>query len=126
MTSHRSPSLLTRRAFLGGSALGASGLLLGGRSRFAWAQTPAPAAITRDAARPQLPSGLMAGDVGGDRAVVWSRTDRPARMIVEYATTDAFRDAAAGHRDPRRWRRPTTPRASISPDFPPGSGSSTA
>jgi alkaline phosphatase D len=27
------------------------------------------------------------------RAVVWSRSDRPARMIVEYATTESFRNA---------------------------------
>jgi len=33
------------------------------------------------------------GDVTGDRAVVWSRTDRPARLVVEYATTESFRDA---------------------------------
>jgi hypothetical protein len=29
-------------------------------------------------------------DVG--RAIVWSRTDRPSRLIVEYATTEAFKD----------------------------------
>ena len=35
----------------------------------------------------------MAGDVDGDRAIVWSRTDRPSRLIVEYATTESFTDA---------------------------------
>ena len=34
----------------------------------------------------------MAGDVTGDRAIVWSRTDRPARMVVEWATRASFTD----------------------------------
>ena len=28
-----------------------------------------------------------------DRAVVWSATDRPARLLVEYAATDQFQNA---------------------------------
>ena len=35
----------------------------------------------------------MSGDVGTDSAVIWSRSDRPARMIVEYATSDSFANA---------------------------------
>ena len=35
----------------------------------------------------------MAGDVDLNRAIVWSRTDRPSRLIVEYATTESFTDA---------------------------------
>jgi alkaline phosphatase D len=31
--------------------------------------------------------------VTGGRAIVWSRADRPARMIVEYATTESFERA---------------------------------
>jgi alkaline phosphatase D len=30
----------------------------------------------------------MSGDVTTDSAVIWSRTDRPARMIVEYSTNE--------------------------------------
>ena len=56
------------------------------------AQGLAPAVITRDAARPQLPCGVMSGDITGNRVIVWSRSDRPARMIVEYATNEQFRD----------------------------------
>jgi alkaline phosphatase D len=41
-------------------------------------------------ARPQVPQGVAAGDVTPDRAVIWSRTDRPARMVVEYSTTEKF------------------------------------
>ncbi len=40
--------------------------------------------------RPQLAQGVMAGDVSADRAMIWSRADRPARMIVEYSTTESF------------------------------------
>ena len=32
------------------------------------------------------------GDVTGDRAIIWSRSDRPARLVVEWATSDAFRN----------------------------------
>ncbi len=37
-----------------------------------------------------MPQGVAAGDVGSGRAVIWSRADRPARMFVEYATTERF------------------------------------
>ena len=37
-----------------------------------------------------MPLGIAAGDVTSNRAVVWSRTDRPARIAVEYATTETF------------------------------------
>src|SRR5438067_1885623 len=41
-------------------------------------------------ARPQLLQSVQAADIASDGAVVWSRADRPARMIVEYATTESF------------------------------------
>src|SRR5262249_57899888 len=85
---------MNRRDFLGrGPALRASGLsgaTLGRRA--AWAQ-PAPAVVPSDRGRPTLPYGVQSGDVLADRAVVWSRADRPARMLVDWATNDAFRDA---------------------------------
>src|SRR5690606_16701978 len=31
--------------------------------------------------------------VAPGRALIWSRSDRPARMIVEWSTTESFRDA---------------------------------
>jgi alkaline phosphatase D len=52
----------------------------------------APALVAPDAARPGIPSGTSAGDVTAGRATVWSRCDRPARMVVEYATTESFAD----------------------------------
>lgn len=51
------------------------------------------ALVTPDAARPATGHGAMAGDVSGDRAIVWSRTDRPARMVVEWSTRESFEDA---------------------------------
>ncbi len=52
----------------------------------------APRFIRAQSAKPAMPSGVAAGDVSGTRATVWSRTDRPSRMIVEYSTTESFRD----------------------------------
>jgi alkaline phosphatase D len=39
-----------------------------------------------------VPFGVSTGDVTDDRAIVWSRTDRPARLVVEYSTTPSFAD----------------------------------
>lgn len=61
--------------------------------RLALAQGAAPAVVTSDRQRPLAPHGTMSGDVVADRAIVWSRTDRPARMQVEWSTTDSFADA---------------------------------
>ena len=52
----------------------------------------APAIVTSEAARPSTAFGATAGDVDGGRAIVWSRTDRPSRLVVEYATTESFMD----------------------------------
>ena len=38
-----------------------------------------------------MPLGVQNGDVQADRAIVWSKTDRPARLIVEWSTNEAFR-----------------------------------
>ncbi len=70
-------TMITRRAFLH-RTLGAAVL------------TQAPAIITSDRARPVIDYGVGAGDVSHGRAVVWAHVDRPARMLVEYATTDRF------------------------------------
>lgn len=66
-----------------------------------------------------LPYGVAAGDVGGGRAVIWSRADRTARMFVEYSTTEKFADV-------RRVRGPAaletsdfTTRVTLT-DLPPG------
>ena len=86
-----STSRPSRRRLL--KAGGAASLLAGSGLGQVLAQQAPPAIITRDAARPQVPSGAMSGDVTDDRAIVWSRTDRNARMIVDVATTEALTDA---------------------------------
>lgn len=53
----------------------------------------APAVITSDRMRPGTPSGIQIGDVLADRALVWSRTDRPARLFVERSFREDFRDS---------------------------------
>jgi alkaline phosphatase D len=55
-------------------------------------QRGAPAIITREEDRPAVPCGVATGDVTDGQAVVWSRSDRPARLIVEYSTTASFAD----------------------------------
>jgi alkaline phosphatase D len=52
----------------------------------------APSFVRQDALRPQIPYGVASGDVTRDRAIVWSRTDRPARMLVEWSTTESFQN----------------------------------
>ncbi len=77
---------LSRRTFLGSSIVGVSALATG-RRRPVWAQG-APATVTSEAARPRLAHGVQSGDVTGDRAIIWSRADRPSRMIVDWATSE--------------------------------------
>jgi alkaline phosphatase D len=43
--------------------------------------------------KPRLNEGIQFGDVLSDRAIVWGRSDRPARMIVEYSFNPNFKDA---------------------------------
>ena len=50
-----------------------------------------PALITRDSLRPQIDCGISSGDISVDGAVVWSKTDRPAKMRVEWSTHRDFR-----------------------------------
>jgi alkaline phosphatase D len=78
-----------RREFLRAAGLALSSQALSPKSLFG----QAPAIVTSDGARPSSAFGVTAGDVDGDRAIVWSRTDRPARLIVEYATTESLKDA---------------------------------
>jgi alkaline phosphatase D len=58
-----------------------------------------PGIITAPGAKPGMPYGVTAGDAGAGKAVIWSRSDRAARMFVEFSTTERFAD-------PRRVRGP--------------------
>lgn len=49
--------------------------------------------ISRGAGRPAITDGVQAGDALGERAIVWSRCDRPARLWVEWDTRDSLAGA---------------------------------
>ncbi|NBE53713.1 alkaline phosphatase D family protein [Streptomyces boluensis] len=49
--------------------------------------------------RPRAQWGVQAGDVSAHSGLVWVRSDRPARMIVETSATESFRN-------PTRWQGP--------------------
>lgn len=100
------PRRLDRRTFvrntlgLGASVLSPAlspGLSLWSPATDRWSLTrpgaQAPAILTAQNSRPQITHGIAAGDVHSGRAIVWSRTDRAARMFVEYSTTEGFQDA---------------------------------
>jgi alkaline phosphatase D len=80
----------SRRILLKSLAGGAGLALAGSRIGDVLAQGVAPAVVTADKLRPQLPGGVMSGDVTATSGIVWSRTDRPSRMIVDYSTSERF------------------------------------
>lgn len=51
--------------------------------------------LSRAADRPALAQGVQSGDVTADGAIVWTRSDRPARARVEVATSDRFGEILA-------------------------------
>ena len=80
---------MDRRSFLNASAiLGSQQLILPSLS---FAQ--APYVISREKMRPQFPSGIQSGDPTTDSAIIWARSDRSARMWVEWSTTSNFANA---------------------------------
>lgn len=52
--------------------------------------------VSRATDRPLVTHGVQSGDVGLDSGVIWARTDRPARMQVEIATTEGFGNVRRG------------------------------
>lgn len=100
----------SRRRFLAGagvlagsSALSTSFPVLAQATRISGPPMIGPS----DAERPQLPSGIQFGDVTDGRAIVWARSDRDARMVVEYDTTERFHHA----------RRVLGPYATVETDY---------
>lgn len=86
-----------RRAFLlNTTASAAAGVAVPALFKPSWAQAQstsnsAPAIITSDAERPVAAQGLQLGDPRGDAMMVWSRADRPSRMLVEYSLDESFK-----------------------------------
>ncbi|MEU6646342.1 alkaline phosphatase D family protein [Saccharomonospora sp. NPDC046836] len=68
------------KAGLAGTGVLASGVL---------AAAPAAAFVRTD--RPVLTHGVQSGDVTQNSAIVWTRADRPSRMLVEISTDSRFR-----------------------------------
>lgn len=69
---------------------------LSGLSVAAYAATSKPslfaAQVSDDKLRPNVTSGVASGDVDATSAVIWSRADRPSRMLVEVANNEQFRN----------------------------------
>lgn len=69
----------TRRSFLASGA--------------AFSATLAMPAISYAANRPTFTHGLQSGDVDMTSGMIWTRTDRPARVMMEVSTTENFANA---------------------------------
>ena len=69
----------TRRAVLAGSTAFAASLAL--------------PSLSRAASRPVFTHGVQSGDVDTSSGMIWTRTDRPARIAMEVSTTESFKDA---------------------------------
>ena len=79
----RDGSATTRRRFLSTLASATAPMGLG---------PVALPAFSRSSRRPIVTHGVQSGDVSTDSAMVWARADRPARLLIEAATTDSFKD----------------------------------
>src|SRR5215467_2325780 len=49
--------------------------------------------VSRAADRPSTSHGVQSGDVSVDSAVVWARADRPSRALIDWSTTERFRNS---------------------------------
>ena len=78
----RAGAPLTRRRFLKTAASSAAITIAGGIAK---------PSISHVADRPVITHGIQSGDVSTDSGVVWSRADRPSRMLVETSTTESFK-----------------------------------
>ncbi|MGJ8543815.1 MAG: alkaline phosphatase D family protein [Sulfitobacter sp.] len=69
-------SHLNRRRLLAGSSALAAGLAM--------------PSLSRAAARPVFEHGVQSGDVDMSSGMIWTRTDRPAKVMMEISTTESF------------------------------------
>jgi alkaline phosphatase D len=74
---------LDRRSFLRNGLVAGGGAALLGTG-------PRAAALVRSG-RPQITHGVQSGDVSAHGGVVWTRADRPSRMLVDVSTRSDFR-----------------------------------
>jgi alkaline phosphatase D len=84
---------MNRRTFLKLTTLSASSiarldaLAAGGRAPAVMSR------VLRESAAPLLPSGVQTGDVTDTSGILWSRTDRAARMMVEVSARESMEGA---------------------------------
>jgi len=83
-------SVVDRRAFVQ-RTLGAA--ITAAVAPFSRVYGQAPGLVRSENGSPIVTHGIAAGDVHGGRAVVWSRVDRPSRLVVEYSSTENFAKA---------------------------------
>ncbi len=82
---------LGRRALLrGGAVIAGTAATSGVLAQTASARGGSAPALIRSG-RPTLTSGVQSGDVHAGRAVLWSRADRPSRLVAELSTDPGFR-----------------------------------
>ncbi len=74
---------VSRRGFL--ASAGAAGLVA--------ASGIAMPFYSRAATRPTFTHGVQSGDVGVDSGMIWTRADRPSRVLFEVATREDFANA---------------------------------
>ena len=84
------PLRLNRRQFLLSSAVTAGGIITTNIVSNSQVFGQAPGIITSESMRPTIPYGVATGDISGNSIVIWSRSDRPARMVIEYSTSESF------------------------------------
>lgn len=88
---------LNRRSFLAAVGLAGAGALLAPTAN---ALSSSSSLSSRNSSsglllpdRPALTHGVATGDVRPDGALLWTRTDRPARLYVETSATEQFTNA---------------------------------
>ncbi|MCO5135611.1 MAG: alkaline phosphatase D family protein [Phyllobacteriaceae bacterium] len=74
----------SRRQFLKSTGLATASFALGGL---------ALPAYSKAASRPSFTHGLQSGDVDMSSGMVWTRADRPSRVMFEVSTTESFADS---------------------------------
>lgn len=84
------PLKFNRRQFLLNSAVTAGGIITTNLVSKAPVFGQAPGIITSDKMRPTIPYGIASGDISENSIIIWSRSDRPARMLIEYSTSESF------------------------------------
>lgn len=89
MQSHHAIKF-NRRRFLLNSVITAGGIITTNLVSKSRVFGEAPAIITSEKMRPQIPYGVATGDITNNNVVVWSKSDRAAKMIVEYSTNPSF------------------------------------